>query len=109
MGYDYCRACEASHAEGSHLPLWDVWQVDDWYSEERGDVNPTRAEDAQEAVEKWADYEDAQGDYTIVSGSPATVMVARVGSADAQRYIVCGESVPEYTARMVVQNGNEEE
>jgi hypothetical protein len=52
------------------------------------------------AVERWAEWDDASSaDYTIVSGTPVEVLVAEeVPGAQEQRFIVSGESVPQYRA-----------
>ncbi len=61
------------------------------------------AHDAQAAVEAWADRYDSDGDYAIVSGDTPTVYVKMAGEPDdtQQAFVVCGESVPQYSAQPV--------
>jgi hypothetical protein len=102
-------------------PAWLVWCLD--YGEDVYNVCPSYGWTPEAAVEKWAEADDAGGDYTIVGGSEATVCVARQTDYDAimlaigdtldddgtdpppglkvQRFVVSGESVPQYHAREV--------
>lgn len=81
------------------MGLWNVWQPEDGESEAR----VVAAHDAEEAAEKWASAYDGEGDYTIVRGSEATVLVRALGVGDApvQVFFVEGESVPRYSASLV--------
>jgi hypothetical protein len=59
------------------------------------------ARSAQIAVEKWADYNDFNSnEYHIINGHPATVMVRDLDSSKALEWIVSGESIRKYTARL---------
>ena len=59
------------------------------------------AYDAEMAAVRWAEWDDASSaDYTIVGGTPAEVVVAEDrDEAPEHRFIVSGESVPQYRAR----------
>lgn len=76
-------------------PLWHAWEPD---QAEREDALTIRACDAQAAAREYGERHDAQGDYSIVQGSEAMVLVARQGSASAEAFMVTGESVPKYSA-----------
>ena len=58
------------------------------------------ASDAKEAVEKWAEEEDCSGDYRIVGGQPAVVIV-RGPDGSETKFRVSGEMVPEYYAETI--------
>ena len=96
--WNWCGECRCLHVDGVHHPLWTVWCPD--YNEERMDVSPVRAATAPLAAERWAEGDDSDGDYTIVGGSPATVLVARTGE-EPTRWLVSGETVAEYSAREI--------
>lgn len=55
------------------------------------------------AVERWAEWDDASSaDYPIVGGTPLEVLVAEEAmGAVEQRFVVSGESVPQYRAKEV--------
>lgn len=101
----FCKVCGGFiyHGKGQgHTcpPCWDIWEVEEGDEGEEGReyADKMYGRDAGEAVERWAQQEDARGDYDIVGGSPATVHVAEVGSAEVATWVVEGRSVPEYTA-----------
>jgi len=108
-----CRECGkhfffASDAQSHRcLPQWHVWEDD---GEGREWATVVRAHDAQAAAEQWAEQEDQNSaDYDIVSQREIpTVRVAPVdgegGVADIRYFVVSGQSVPEYTAREVTAN-----
>ena len=54
--------------------------------------------DAEDAATEWAEAHDARGDYDIVRGYSATVMVAAEGTDDWRPFRVHGESVAVYRA-----------
>ena len=85
----------------SHVcpPAYRVWDVDE---EEREDAQTVYAADPEEAARTWAEDYDPGSDYTIVSGSPATVIVEDA-SGTRSVWRVTGESEPVYTARQVGQ------
>jgi len=66
------------------------------------------AVDYSDAASQWARYEDCNSaDYWIVGGCPANVVVTPVDADYKQngkpkRMIITGESVPCYSARLVV-------
>jgi hypothetical protein len=80
----------------SHVcpPKWDVWET----TEAREDARHIYARNADIAAEKYAERDDANGEYSIVGGSPIWVCVAKHGSEEISTFTVEGESVPEYTA-----------
>lgn len=87
----WCPTCRGHHRPGEHFPIWEVWQ-------DGGDPQEIQAADAEDAAERWADEDDAYGDYRIVGGSPADVHVSLAGSGVAQRIRVTGEAVRSYSA-----------
>ena len=96
-------------------PAWIVW-CPEW-DQTIHDTRPTFAYGAESAAEKWAESEDAGGDYTIISGDEPEVCVALRSEYDrlveddgrreppegleVRRFVVAGESVPHYHAREV--------
>jgi hypothetical protein len=83
-----------------------VWCPDDDEQPEDGRV--FHATDAQYAAEMWAEADDCESaEYRIVAGSEVTVHVCReddyvaafADEYDVQRFIVSGESVPQYRAK----------
>lgn len=79
-------------------PKWQVWE-DEGGDEDRRWSNTIFADQAYEAAEKYAEQQDAYGDYTCIGGTPMTVFVASDEEATPVRFEVTGEAVPEYTAR----------
>ncbi len=83
--------------------IWSVWCPD--YGADSDDAKTVTAGSAQEAAEQWAersDYDSA--DYSIVKGMDVTVHVNAPGCG-TRRFIVTGESVPVYTARLITEKG----
>ena len=96
----WCNECRCYHEPGCHDPMWLVWCDD--YGGSVHDARKLRASTPEEAAEKWAEYEDAQSaDYLIVGGSDAIVSVTSDSRYEETRFIVTGESVPEYHAKIV--------
>ena len=99
MSIERCNICReldfGHHVCEPEFQILELPDPDDW-----GDAHRARGGDAAAAVERWADEHDSSGDYTIVSGSPATVIVRPLGSpAEGEVMIVHGESVPSYRAQ----------
>lgn len=81
---DRCPTCgEWDYGPGPHRcpTAWLVWCVD--WDEDVYNVTPTYAWTPEEAAEKWAEEDDAGGDYTIIGGTEVTVCVARQKDYDA--------------------------
>lgn len=80
-------------------PVWLCWEPDQGGTEE--DAHEVEAYDAEQAAEDYAEWSDINSaDYTILRGSGATICVrGREPGAPVERYVVTGETVPEYTAR----------
>jgi len=115
-----CATCgeELLFSDGRHrcLPRWEVW--DERYYREEMSIT-VRAPNPKRAVERWAFLADRHGgirdyrtrggylfdieDYGIDSGDVVTVCVMRHGGDTIHRYIVSGEMVPKYYARLVTQ------
>jgi len=58
-----------------------------------------RARDEAMAAEKWAEQDDCESsEYQIVRGTDTEVWVRKWGESEIKRFMVSGESVPEYTA-----------
>jgi hypothetical protein len=81
-----------------------VWRPD--YGQTKEDGRHIDALSPRSACEKWAERDDAESaDYWIVRGNEVTVKVARPDDgAEEVAYIINGESVPLYRARLVEQN-----
>lgn len=81
------------------MSLFQVWCPD--YGSGPDDARTFNAVDLADAVQQWALCQDTEGaDYLIVGGQDATVVVS---DGETERtFIVSGESVPYYRARLVV-------
>lgn len=67
-----------------------------------------RAYDAQEAAQLWALREDSlSNEYAIVNGNPVEVSVLGDEEKVPHEYIVSGEAVRQYQARLIVAGGVE--
>jgi hypothetical protein len=76
-----------------------VWRPENGETEE--DAREVEALDAETAAEDFAEWDDSQGDYTIVRGSDATLHVRPRDGGDVERFQVSGEAVPQYSARVL--------
>ena len=76
-----------------------VWCPDRGATKEDG--RHIDAFDAESAATRWAEWDDSSSaDYTIVSGTPAEVLVAEVDDgAPEHRFTVTGETCAIYRAR----------
>jgi len=80
-----------------------LWRPE--YSEDEDDGRKVMGRDPADAVQRWAEHDDARClDYTIVSGTPAMVMLRDMETSEVQEWIVSGEKVAKYSARLVTQN-----
>ncbi len=83
------------------LSLWRVWremETEEW------DGRSVWALDAKQAVESWAQQEDADdSNYHIANSGSARVFVRGAGAPPAPpvMYLVDGEMTPSYTVRIV--------
>lgn len=76
-----------------------VWQPEAGQTE--ADGAKVSAHSPQAAAEEWADHDDfASTEFRIVGGQSATVMVRDIDSGQAHEWIVSGESLRQYTARL---------
>lgn len=76
-----------------------VWQPEAGQAE--ADGVKVSAGNTKAAAEEWADHDDYRSnEFHIVGGQPATVMVRDLDSGKAHEWIVSGESVRHYTARL---------
>lgn len=56
--------------------------------------------DHEEAAEKWAEYDDQRGDYSIIGrGESESIHVREEGSMDIKTFKVFAESCPHYSAK----------
>lgn len=94
--YHYCDACDTCHYAGSCFDPFEVWCPT--YGESRTDARIIRAYDSEAAARRFGEMHDAQGDYDIVSGGDVTVHVCEQGTDVIEKFLVTGESVPEYHA-----------
>lgn len=92
---DYCPTCRDTHPGGVHLPEFRVGipAMDDC---DPRDYPVTHAHDAEHAAEKYAEHWD-NGDYTLLNGSDATVVVLDE-FGHMTRWRVTGETVAVYHA-----------
>lgn len=94
-----CRKCGAfSVWQETHEcpPIFAVWCLD--YDQTEDDARRVHARTHEIAAEKWAERDDADGDYTIVRGTKVVVMVRKEGEETPKALMVEGESVPNYNA-----------
>lgn len=95
----WCRACgEFMLYPERHgcPPLWRAWYPED---ETEDDAREFHATDGEEAAEKFAEHDDRNGDYSIVSGGHEVLMaVRRVDEGAIEYHYITGESVPTYSA-----------
>lgn len=78
-----------------------IWEPARGESETGGDTVSART--AQEAVEKWADWDDCTGgEYSIIDGDPATVKVRDLRTGELSEWVVHGETVRTYTAKLSI-------
>lgn len=92
-----CPRCRRFVKLSAHKcpPIHRVWCED--RDELEVDARPVYASDAEEASTEWAKLDDSRGDYAIVRGSEAIVCV-RSPDGEITRWVVHGESVPQYSA-----------
>lgn len=78
-----------------------IWNPENGQAEEDG--TKISALSSEAAVREWAEWDDARSaDYLIVGGQPATVKLRDLNSNTVTDWIVSGESVPHYRARLKV-------
>lgn len=84
-------------------PKFEVIDADGGYGDDPWRWAKTiYAHQPDDAAEKYADESDCEGDYTIIRGSPATILV-RDSQGNVTHWEVSGESVPSYTAHAIEQ------
>jgi len=77
------------------MRTYRVWAPD--RDQDIDDCRKVKALDHEDAAKAWAERDDSHGDYAIVSGNPATVIVAEdVDGSEEFKYEVYGEAVPSY-------------
>lgn len=99
---DYCTTCRAYHVGPHHLPEFRAG-IPDYEDCDPRDYRVTHARDAQEAARRYAEQFDADGDYTIVRGSDAIVVVLD-DMGNMSRWRVSGETVAVYRADEIIQD-----
>jgi hypothetical protein len=95
-----CHICGELQLGDTHRcpPQWQVLDVE--YHESWADAARVYSHRARDAAEKYADRQDAQGDYVIVGGTPAVVWVRRADDFGVgELLIVTGETIPQYSAQ----------
>lgn len=102
-GWDYgwCKVCGRYGRISEHRcpPVWHVWPE----GETEDDARDIRADDAQEAAERWAAAEDIRGaDYSIVGGSSAQLFVRASTGGETKLFEVTGYPEPVYQAQELV-------
>lgn len=76
-----------------------VWCPD--IGQEQEDGAKVTARCPQTAAQEWADWQDRRSaEYSIVGGTDVTVTVLDINSGERRDWIVSGESVPIYRARL---------
>ncbi len=94
--FDQCEKCGGYGWMPHRCMLFEVCREgeDSW--------EPQYGLDLEDALTKWAEASDCQGDYTIVQAGECgeTFMLIRQGlhPAEVKRYRVFGEIVPKYHA-----------
>lgn len=99
MNANVCRTCgfyDWEHPKDGCPPAYMMWRPEN--AETEADAKKIHGTSPEDAIERWADRDDADGDYCIVNGSEATVMV-KDSVGVVTRWVVSGEAVPTYTAR----------
>lgn len=78
------------------MRTYRVWAPD--RDQDRDDCRKVKALDHEDAAKAWAEIDDSDSaDYNIVSGNPATVIVAEdVDGSEEFKFEVYGEAVPSY-------------
>ena len=76
---------------------WTVWEPDSGETED--DARTVLAPSAEQAAADFGEWQDRQGDYTIIRGTSATVLVRSADGGAVLAFEVNGESLPHYTAR----------
>jgi len=98
---DMCKTCGSwMMFPNSHRcpPKFDVIDADGGYGKDPWQwAKAIFAHDAETAAEKYADQSDCEGDYSIIRGNEATILV-RDEAGEITRWTVTGESVPSYSA-----------
>lgn len=94
---DWCPVCGDFSPSVHHRcpPKWSVQPED-------GDSpHVVFADDAEEAAEKWAAWEDHHSaEYSIVGGrDEPTVAVTPIDGGETKRFKLSGEAVPHYHAK----------
>lgn len=94
-----CPICKEYMISTRHKcnPEWEVvFGADcnvDW------GITLVRGYDEEDAVEKAAEISDSDsGEYTIVKNRQETAWVRALGTTEWKKFLVYGETVPEYTA-----------
>ena len=83
---------------------YNVWS--ETYNQHEEDGREIEADTPQQAAEKWARWRDAwSADYLIVNGDPAEATVKDVEIGRVSVWLVHGEAVPVYTAKLRVSDG----
>ena len=78
---DWCDQCRGVHVPAWHYPQWRVW-CRSWGDGEQ-DGRLVRAKDPAHAAERWAETEDAYGDYAIIAVGHADAVVVQSPDGDA--------------------------
>lgn len=99
MSLDWCTDCRVYHFGRERcFPIFELF-YDDWYGDEWQEI---RGRDIEDAVERWAESSDSDGEYTIVAQTSEPVVRVRpkgcYDERDWKLYRVTGESVPQYHA-----------
>lgn len=101
MSFGRCSDCGKYDWIDRHrcAPAFDVWSMED---DDEDCATKVYAFNAEEAAREWADEEDPERDYSIVSGNDELVAVRQHGTDDDPQFFrVSGESVPSYSAAEV--------
>jgi hypothetical protein len=94
---DRCKICGGWPILGTHTcpPKWHCWES---LNQEREDASEVFAPDAQTAAELHAEEWDDEC-YLLGHGDPSIeVFVVKDGADEVEKFVVYGESVPQYRA-----------
>lgn len=101
-GWAVCEQCGQHHpGQECSATKYFVWDVD----EASDNARPIYGFGKAHALERWAEALDNLGDYDIAGGAatPDVWIAEADGSRMACRYVVRGEMVASYSARLITK------
>ena len=84
-------------------PAWRVWISDPGWNDSPEEGKVIRAPHIRSAVEIFAELHDNNGDYDIINGHELRISAAPEDNwSQVETYVVEGQMVPEYFAKLQV-------